>query len=92
MRVIRDFKNELLRRREIVAIVENEANPGFERCRKEIAEEFRVSEDSVVIKGVKSKFGSHEFKIDAFIYDSEKDKEMIEPKPKAKRVKIKGGT
>jgi len=87
MNITRDFKNNLLKRREVFAVVENNVNPGFEKVREKIASHFEVDKDLVIVKNLKSKFGSHLFEINALIYDSLQDKEMIEPRPKARKAK-----
>lgn len=86
MKVINEFSNKLLNRREINAVMEAETNPGFEKTKKELAAQFGVSEDVMVVKSIKGRFGSHYFSIDAFIYNSIEDKEKIEPKKKIKEA------
>ncbi len=88
MKVISDFKNDLLKRREVKVLVEADSNPGFENAGKQIAEKFKASEEVIAVKGIKSKFGRSTFLISAFIYDSVDDKENIEPKPKVKRAAV----
>ena len=87
MEVLKDFKNDLLKRREVKVIIHAKGNPGFEGATKTIDEQFKASPEVTIIKGVKSKFGRDSFLIDAFIYDSVKDKERIEPKPKVEKEK-----
>ena len=81
-----DIKNPLLKRREVKVIVESQSNPGIANSLKMIADQFKAKEDVIAVKAVKSKFGRKTFLIDAYIYDSAKDKEMIEPKPKVKKA------
>ena len=85
MNVIKEFKNDLLKRREIEVSNEYEKNPGFVLVTKDIATQFKVSEDVVVVRRVGSSFGTNEFVVDFFIYDSSEDKEKVEPKKKEKR-------
>lgn len=85
MRAIREFHNPLLKRKEIIVGKEYDTNPGFSQSGKDVAAHFKVSEDVVVVRRVGSSFGSNEFVIDFFIYDSVKDKENIEPKKKGKK-------
>lgn len=86
MNIIRDFKNKLLNRREIVLEAENHGNPGFKDSIKMVAEKFKAGEDVIAIKEVRSEFGENKFKISAFIYDSAGARARIEPKPKAKKA------
>lgn len=81
-----EFKNNLLKRREIVFDMQSSSNPGFEGAIKAAAERFKASEEQIVVKKVSGSFGSDKFRIDAFIYDSARDKERIEPKKKEKKA------
>lgn len=76
-------RNELLKRMEITRVVEAVSNPGLAKSRTEVAGELKVAEDCVVIHSIRSQFGSHDFTIEASIYDSVSDKERIEPRVKA---------
>lgn len=89
MNIKNDFSNELLKRREISAVVEAEANPGFEKAKKDIAEHFKIDENLIAIKSLKGNFGAYSFLIDAFIYKTEEDKNKIELKEKVKGAKTK---
>ena len=83
---MKDVKNLLLKRRELKVLLEAPSNPGFANSTKMIADQFKASEDVIIVKEIKSKFGRNTFLIDAFIYDSAADKKMIEPKPKVKKA------
>ena len=85
MEFINDFRNELLKRREIQFRINAESNPGFEGAKKNIVEKLKVDNESVVVKLVKNNFGANEFLIDALIYDSKGHKDMFEPKKKEKK-------
>ena len=84
MKVIKDFRNDLLKRREVEMVIEADNNPGFSESGNRITKEFNVALDNVAVKAIRGKFGSNEFLIEAFIYDSVSDLEKIEPKPKVK--------
>ena len=83
--MIQDFRNELLKRREVKILIEAESNPGFGEAQKKVKEKFGVGEEQIVMRNVKSKFGRKTFLLDAFIYDSAADKEKTEQKPKVKK-------
>lgn len=85
MNVIKDFRNDLLKRREVKVVITADKNPGMEGATKTMAEHFKACDDCIVIKTLKSKFGRDTFLIDAFIYDSAADKERIEPRKKEKK-------
>ncbi len=85
MKVIKDFRNDLLKRREVKLIINADKNPGMAGASKIMSEHFKACEDCIVIKTLKSKFGRDTFLIDAFVYDSVADKQRIEPKKKEKK-------
>ena len=86
MNTIKNFRNELLKRNEVKVVVTAEKNPGLANAGKMIAEQFKSKEENVVVKELKSKFGRDSFLIDAFIYDSQEQKNRIEPKKKEKKT------
>lgn len=83
--MISDFRNDLLKRRELKAVVESETTPSFESSAKMIAEKFKASEDAIVVKGVYGKFGRKTFLIEAMVYDSASEKDKVEPRKKEKK-------
>lgn len=82
-----DFRNNLLNRREITTVFKSESNPGIIKVANSIAEQFKVDVSLIVVKNLRSNFGQNSFLIEAFVYDSLKDKERIEQKKKKKNVK-----
>ncbi len=86
MNALKNFRNELLKRREIVVQKKYDSNPGFATAKKDVAEYFKASEDCVVIRNILGAFGSDVFNIDARIYDSLENLQKVEPKPKVKKV------
>lgn len=83
--VIKDFRNDLLKRREVKLVINADKNPGVQSAAKMVADKFKSSEDFVVVKTLKSKFGRDTFLIDSFVYDSLEEKERVEPKKKVKK-------
>jgi len=88
MKIIDDFKNELLKRQEIKISLEAEKTPSFEEARKIISEHFKKAEEVIEILGIKGSFGSNEFKIEAFIYDSKEDLEKAKQLTKKQRKEL----
>jgi len=88
MNTIKDFRNDLLKRRELKLVVNAGKNPGFADAMKNVADKFKAKEENIVVREVKSKFGRDTFLIDAYIYDSAEAKVNTEPK---KRIKKKEG-
>jgi len=85
MEVKKEFKNDLLKRKEVLVSNVYSSNPGLSQSLKDVASKFKVSEDVIVLRRVGNEFGNNEFIIDAFIYDSLEDKEKVEPKKKEKK-------
>ena len=70
MEVIKDIRNELFKRRELVLEVESDKNPGFHETKKKVSEELGILEENADVYGIKGSFGSHKFIININIYDS----------------------
>lgn len=75
MEIIKDNRNELFKRRELVLEIESDKNPGFQETKKKISEELGILEENADVYGIKGNFGSHKFIIKTNIYDS---KEILE--------------
>ncbi len=90
MKIVNEFKNDLLKRKEIRFSIEAEKNPGFEGAMKALVDKYKVSEDSVVVKNVRNNFGKKEFFIEAFIYNTQEDKIGTERKAKVKKTDAGG--
>ncbi len=71
MKTINDFKNELIKRRELVLEMESEKNPRFEDVKKMLTEKF--SNENIDVYSIKGSFGKKIFIIKANIYDSKED-------------------
>ena len=89
MNVTKDFRNELLKRKEINSSLEADKNPGIKNVQEDIAKRFKVENECVVIKKLWNNFGSSQFFAEAFVYDSVQDKESTEQKPKKKKEAAK---
>ena len=83
---MKEFRNDLLKRKEVLVSFEADKNPGFEASEKMVVDQMKFDADKVAVRSVKSHFGSNEFVVEAFVYDTAKDREMIEPKVKPKKV------
>ena len=82
MEILKDFKNDLLKRQEISLSLEADNNPNFSEIKKQVAKQFKKDEGVVDVYNIKGSFGSNEFKIDAYIYDSKEDLENASQKTK----------
>lgn len=70
MEIIKDIRNELFKRRELILEVESDKNPGFQETKKKISEELVIPEENADVYGIKGSFGSHKFIVNVNIYDS----------------------
>ena len=89
MEIKKDFKNELLKRQELVIVVEAEKNPSFDEIRKKISEKFSKPEEVIDVCNIKGSFGSKEFTIEAHIYESKDELAKIINMRKSKKQKEK---
>ena len=91
MQIIKDIRNDLLKRNEITALVEAEKNPGFDEMKKQVSEQVGKSGENIEVFNIKGSFGSKEFKINANVYDSKEDLEKNKMKTKKQRKAEKKG-
>jgi len=84
VKVVEDKRNEFFGRQELKIIVDAEQNPSFEESTKIVASHTKKDESLIAIKGVKGKFGRRTFLIKTYVYDSQEDKDKVEPKKEAK--------
>jgi ribosomal protein S24E len=84
-KIINEKKNDLFGRREIVISIEANSTPNYSDVGKLISEEFSSPSENIVIKKIKNNFGSKDFFVSFFVYDSEERKNKIEPKAKVKK-------
>jgi len=85
MKVVEEFDNKLLGRKELKVAKTYDSNPGKEKVTQDIIKNFKTDEVNFVIKSIKNSFGSNEFVIEVFIYDSEELKKKYEPRKKEKK-------
>ncbi len=85
MKIQEEFRNEILKRQEVIFSIEHSSTPVFSMLQEKLAMHFKVGEDVVVVKGVNGCFGSSSFDVRAFIYDSLEDKHRMEPRMRKKK-------
>jgi len=78
MEIKKDFNNKMAKRREIVLILDSDKNPNFADMTKQVAEEFKASEDCVLVESIKGAFGSKTFLITSSIYDTKELKDKAQ--------------
>ena len=81
-KILKDLRNNVLKRREMEILLVNRGNPGFIITKDLISHRLKVSRENIVMNHINGEFGRNEFVIDAFIYDSKEDLERIEGKQK----------
>ena len=89
MEILKDIRNELFKRNEIVCSLESEKNPGFEEVKKLIVSEIKKPEENIDVYNIKGNFGSKLFDLDAYIYDSKEDLENAIQKTQKQRKEEK---
>jgi len=85
MEIQSEVQNKLLKRKEIRGMMKADSNPGFEQVKQMLAKHSKADADSIAIKYLKNNYGSNEFVVEAFIYESKEHKDFIEQKPKSKK-------
>ena len=85
MRVLSEFRNELFKRNEVSYNLDSEKNPSFDEVRKKISEKEKKPEENIDVDNIKGSFGSHTFKIKAYIYDSKELKDKAVQKTQKQR-------
>jgi ribosomal protein S24E len=87
MEIIKDFKNNLLKRREMQVSKDYNSNPGIEHSKNELSLKFKVEQNLILIKKLYNSFGTKNFIIDFYIYDTVEDLNRFEPKKKKEKNK-----
>jgi len=83
-------ENPLLRRKEISGVIASDKNPSLEDAKTLLSEQLKSDKELIVIKKIKGKYGSNEFSLEAFIYNTKKDMEETEIiTKKARQAKLK---
>lgn len=86
-KVINEKQNNLFKRKEVLFEIESDSTPSYPDMENLASKKFSTLKENVKVKGIRGKFGSKKFAISIFIYDSEQDKNEIEPKIKIKKTK-----
>lgn len=89
MSLVKEFDNKLLHRKEVVITLNREKTPSKIDVAKEIAKDFKSSEENIIIEKIDSKFGKKEFTVYAKVYNDSQSKDKYETvtrKEKKKRL------
>ncbi len=85
MNIVKENKNEFLKRKEISISEHFDSNPGYEKMKQEIAHKFKAEPGCIAIKSLKSGFGSRNFVVEFYIYDTVEDYTKMEVRKKKKK-------
>jgi ribosomal protein S24E len=75
MEIKTETKNELMGRKELSLVLESSKNPNFVEVAKMLAEQFKTSEENIIVEGINGKFGRKNFLINASVYDTKELKD-----------------
>lgn len=85
--ILNERKNDLFGRKEFEISLESNTSPSHEEVQKLVSEKVSSPVENLAIKKIGNRFGSNNFLVKVFVYDSEEQKNKIEPKPKAAKKK-----
>ena len=86
LKIIQEKENPLYKRKEVIAEIMTIIPPSIKEVENLFSEKFSKPAKNIKINGIKGKFGTQIFKIEANIYDSEEAKEQIEIKTQKQRA------
>ena len=90
MKITKEIKNDLLKRKEISIIIESDKNPTFIEMKKFISEKFSKPEEAIDVYNICGKFGRNTFLIKSYLYDSKEALEKaIQKSRKQRREELK---
>ena len=82
LKILEEKHNHLFKRKEIKAVLESEITPSRSHVLELLSKKFEVSPENIKIKGIKGNFGVKRFSIEANIYHSKEEKNIVELKKK----------
>lgn len=86
MKKVHANHNKLLKRHEVLFHLTSQGAPAAIEVMKKLAEEFKVTEEHVVVKRISNKYGTGLFEVDAVVYDTPEARHATELKKKEKKV------
>lgn len=84
-KVLEEKDNSLFNRKEVYGEIIAKSVPSHSETEKLVSEKFSISPEAIKIKKIEGHFGTNNFMITVFIYNSKEEKDSIEPKPKTKK-------
>ena len=83
-------ENHLFKRKEIKAVLHSEITPSRQHTLELLSKKFSQPVEHIKIKSIRGNFGSKDFAIEANIYSSEGEKDIVELKKKKEGAAKKG--
>ena len=78
MKIIKEYDNKLLNRKDVVAHFKNDGvTKSRADVKSEIAKKFKVDENLVIVRKIKTHFGSRDFEVVAMIYNDENSLKLV---------------
>lgn len=88
MNILKENKNELLDRLELVFELESDSTPKKSNLLMEISKEKNIPEENIVIEKVEGRFGDKKFIVYVKLYDNKKSREKYEIITRKDRKKL----
>ncbi len=88
LKILEEKNNSLFKRREIKAVIASEITPSRNAILELLSKKFDAPADNIDVRRIKGKFGTKDFGIEANIYSSKEEKEIVELKKKKKSGEI----
>ncbi|MGA2130090.1 MAG: 30S ribosomal protein S24e [Candidatus Pacearchaeota archaeon] len=82
IKILEEKNNPLFGRKEVKGTVESEINPSRVQILEVISKKFSSPVENIKIKNIRGNFGKKTFTIEANVYTSEKEKNIVEVKKK----------
>ena len=82
LKILEEKHNPLFRRKEIKAALDSETTPSRSHILELLSKKFETPKENIKIKAIRGNFGIKNFSIEANIYHSKEEKEMVELKKK----------
>lgn len=82
LKILQERDNRLFNRKEVKATVTSEITPSRVHILELLSKKFSAPSENIKIKGIKGNFGKKDFSIEANIYSSAEEKNIVEIKKK----------
>jgi ribosomal protein S24E len=82
LKILEEKNNALFKRKEVKATLESEITPSRSNILELLSKHFSVSPENIKIRAIRGNFGIKVFNIEANIYESVEEKNIVEIKKK----------